>query len=442
MNYLNYFKKVFKNTDLLKKILYILFILLIFRIIAHVPIPGPSPAALKEFFNKAFSSGNSILPFFDVFSGGSTSRFSIGLMSLGPYITASIMIQLLTMVSPKLEQMSKDSEESRQKLNQYTRYITVPLCFIEGFGMIMLLENISKQAGVNLLANVGILGWFIMLLSITAGTVFLMWLGELITEKGLGNGISIIIFAGILARLPQFVGQSISKIFGGAQIDNQALMTFGEVSGRAVVMILLNVLITEAKRKVPISYAKRVRGAKLYGGVDTHLPLRLNMTGVIPIIFAGAFMNIPQVIGFLSNAKTAWIKNAADFIKTTFASTTPEYAIFYFLMVFSFTFFSTFLYFKPKDVAENIQKQGGFIPGIRPGTQTEKYLTFLIMRVTLWGAIFLSFIAVFPFAMQIFTNAQNFAIGGTSILIVVAVAIEIINQLKAQIITRSYEEIV
>ncbi len=437
---MEYLKKVLKNKELIKKILFVLFILIIFRILSHIPIPGPSQENLKTFFDNIFSQ-NSILPYFDIFSGGGMSRFSVVLMGLGPYITASIMVQLLTIVVPKFEEMNKDSED-RKKMNQYTRYLTVPLCFIEGFGMIKLLETLGSSSGVSLIGDAGIFQWFVMLLSITAGTVFLMWLGELITEKGIGNGISIIIFAGIVTRLPQFIGQTIGKVFGGEQIDTQALLNFGGVTVLALAMIALIVFITEAKRKVPISYAKRMRGSKLYGGIDTYLPLRLNMAGVIPIIFAGAFMNIPKVIGFLSNAKTAWIKNTADFIQTIFGNATPGYAIFYFVLVFSFTFFSTFLYFKPKDVAENLQKQGGFIPGIRPGTQTEKYLSYLIMRITLWGAIFLSFIAVFPFIMQIFTNTQNFAIGGTGVLIVVSVAIEVINQLKAQVITRSYEEII
>ncbi len=436
---MNYWIKVVKNKDLIKKILFVLFVLVIFRVFSHIPIPGPSTADLKNFFNQAFSSKNSLFPLFDLFSGGGTSRFSVALMGLGPYITASIMIQLLTIVFPKFEEMNKDSED-RKKLNRYMRYLTVPLCFVEGFGMITLLNNVSNKT---LLAHINIFGWFIMLLSITAGTLFLMWIGELVTEKGLGNGISIIIFAGIIARLPQYVGNAISNIFSSGNFDTPSAIKYGGISILALIMVAAIVFITEAKRKVPISYAKRMRGTKLYGGIDTHLPLRLNMAGVIPIIFAGAFMNIPQVIGFLSNAKTVWIKNAADFIKTTFATTTISYAVMYFILIFGFTFFSTFLYFKPKDVAENLQKQGGFIPGIRPGTQTEKYLSFLIMRVTLWGAIFLSIIAVFPFVMRIFFAAdQNVAIGGTGILIVVAVAIEIVNQLKAQIITRSYEEIV
>ncbi|EKD57546.1 MAG: preprotein translocase subunit SecY, partial [uncultured bacterium] len=276
---MDYLKKVLKNKDLIKKILFVLFILVIFRVLSHIPIPGPSPESLKKFFEEAFSQKNSLLPFFDIFSGGGMSRFSVVLMGLGPYITASIMVQLLTVVIPKFEEMNKETE-GRHKMNQYTRYLTVPLCFIEGFGMIKLLENMGGQTGVSLLGGIGIFQWFVMLLSITAGTVFLMWLGELITEKGIGNGISIIIFAGILAGLPQFIGQSIGKIFGGEQISTQELMNFGGISALALVMVMLIVFITEAKRKVPISYAKRMRGAKLYGGIDTHLPLRLNMAGV------------------------------------------------------------------------------------------------------------------------------------------------------------------
>ncbi len=438
---MNFIKRILKNKQLIKKILFVLGILVVFRILSHIPLPGPSPETLKDFFGKVFSDNNSILPLFDIFSGGGTSRFSIALMGLGPYITGSIMVQLLTVIVPKFEQMNKESESSRQKLNQWSRYLTVPLAFIEGYGMIRILESSAKSAGVELLAGIGIFEWFLMLLSITAGTVFLMWLGENITEKGIGNGISMIIFAGIVAGLPQYVGQAIGKIFGGEQIDTGAVMSFLGVAVLAVVMVLLIVFVTEAKRKIPISYAKKIRGAKLYGGIDTFLPLKLNMTGVIPIIFAGAFMNIPRVVGYLSNASTEWIKNAASWIQTTFDYQTIWYAALYFFLVFTFTFFSTFLYFKPKDVSENIQKRGGFIPGIRPGSQTESYLNYLILRVTLWGAIFLSFIAVFPFLMQFFTNSADFAIGGTGILIVVSVAIEITNQLRAQVITRSYEEI-
>jgi preprotein translocase subunit SecY len=266
-----------------------------------------------------------------------------------------------------------------------------------------------------------------------------MWLGELITEKNIGNGISIIIFAGIVSRIPTAVGQTAQQLFAG-QSAGQDFTKIGLFLVLAVVVIAFIVFITEAQRKVPISYAKKVRGEKLYGGIDTFLPVKLNMAGVIPIIFAAAFMNIPTIIGFLDNAKTVWISEAAKYIQTTFAPNTTPYAVLLFILVFGFTFFSTFLYFKPKDVAENVQKQGGFIPGIRPGTQTEHYLTYLINRVTLWGAIFLSFISILPFIVQPLTGNVNLTIGGTGLLIVVGVAIEIKNQISAQMIIRSYEE--
>jgi preprotein translocase subunit SecY len=279
----------------------------------------------------------------------------------------------------------------------------------------------------------------VMLTSITAGTMFLMWLGELITEKGLGNGISIIIFAGIIARLPQTIGQNIQQLFVG-EFQTSQLISILSIAVLSVVVIALIVFVTEALRKIPISYAKKIRGDKLYGGIDTFLPLRLNMSGVIPIIFASAFMNIPAMIGFLSSAKTAWIASAAKWIQTTFTPASMPYAVALLFLVFTFTFFSTFIYFKPNEVAENLQKQGGFIPGIRPGTQTEKYLNYLINRITLWGALFLALIAVLPFILQNFTGSASLVVGGTSVLIVVGVAIEMKNQLDAQLITKSYEE--
>lgn len=435
---MGYIKRVLANKELRRKIIFILFLLFIYRLIAHVPIPGPDPEMVQSFIGGVFES-NSVLSFIDVFSGGGMSRFSIAMMSLGPYVTASIMIQLLTIIVPKFEQLSKEGEQGHRKINQYSRILTVPVAYIEGYGMIRFLQSISARSGENFLTNLSVGQWFVMLTAITAGTVILMWLGELITEKGIGNGISIIIFAGIVARLPQVVGQNIQKIFVG-DFNTQSLVTILVFLALSIIVIAVIVFITEAVRKVPISYAKKVRGEKLYGGVDTHLPIKLNMAGVIPIIFAAAFLNIPTIIGFLSTAKTAWVAESAKWIQTTFAPTNWAYAVLLFVLVFGFTFFSTFLYFKPKDVAENIQKQGGFIPGIRPGTQTEHYLTYLINRVTLWGAIFLSLISILPYVVQPLTGDANLTIGGTGLLIVVGVAIEIKNKLDAQMIIRSYED--
>jgi preprotein translocase subunit SecY len=435
---MGYIKRIFGNKELRRKILFVLFILFVYRLIAHIPIPGPNPTQVTTFINSNFSQ-TGVLSFLNVFSGGGISQFSVVMMSLGPYVTASIMIQLLTVVVPKLEALSKEGEQGRRKINQYSRLLTVPACLIEGYGMIRFLESVASKGGQNFLNNLSLGQWVIMLTSITAGTVFLMWLGELITEKNIGNGISIIIFAGIVSRIPTAVGQTAQQLFAG-QSAGQDFTKIGLFLVLAVVVIAFIVFITEAQRKVPISYAKKVRGEKLYGGIDTFLPVKLNMAGVIPIIFAAAFMNIPTIIGFLDNAKTVWISEAAKYIQTTFAPNTTPYAVLLFILVFGFTFFSTFLYFKPKDVAENVQKQGGFIPGIRPGTQTEHYLTYLINRVTLWGAIFLSFISILPFIVQPLTGNVNLTIGGTGLLIVVGVAIEIKNQISAQMIIRSYEE--
>lgn len=432
-------KQIVKNKDLLKKIGYVLFILLVFRAAAHVPIPGPDPVSVRSFLAEAFAN-NSVLSFLDIFSGGGISRFSVVMLAVGPYITASIIIQLLTMVFPKLEALSKEGEEGHRKMNQYSRILTLPLAVIEGYGAIRLLQFSTAQAGNDLLGNPSLAQWAMMLLALAGGTMFVMWLGELITEKGIGNGISIIIFSGIVARLPQFVGEAVQKTFI-PQFESTEMVKNLAILGGALLVIAVIIYITEAQRKIPISYAKRMRGAKLYGGIESFLPIRLNMSGVIPIIFAGAFMNLPTMAGFLETAKTEWIANAAGWVKNTFNPQDLPYAIAFFVLVFGFTFFSTFLYFKPKDVAENIQKQGGFIPGIRPGTQTEKYLSWLINRTTLWGAIFLSAIAVLPFILQIFAKTGNLVIGGTGLLIVVGVAIEVKNQIEAQIITRSYEKI-
>jgi len=435
---LDYIKRIFSNKDLVKKILFVTALLFVYRLVAHIPIPGPDPTSVRDFLATTFSS-NAVLSFLDIFSGGSISRFSIAMLAVGPYITGSIMMQLLTMVVPKLENLSKEGEQGRNKINQYSRLVAIAIAPIEGFGMIRLLQAAAASSGTSFLTNLSVAQWAVMLLSITAGTMILMWIGELITEKGIGNGISIIIFAGIVARGPQLIGNTIQKLFVG-QFDSKQLITTIAIAVLAVIVVGLIVLITEAQRKIPISYAKKVRGDKLYGGIDTFLPLKLNMAGVIPIIFASAFMNIPSIVGFLGSAKTVWLAKTAKYIQTTFAPSTTPYAIALFVLVFTFTFFSTFMYFKPNEVAENLQKQGGFVPGFRPGTQTEKYLSYLINRITLWGAIFLSLIAVLPFILSPLTGDPNLVVGGTGLLIIVGVAIEIKNQLEAQMIIRSYED--
>lgn len=438
---MDYIKQIFKNKDLRAKILFVLLLLLVYRVISHIPIPVSDPKALKTFLEGAFGS-NSFLSFLDIFSGGGISRFSVGMMAVGPYITATIIIQLLTMVIPRLEALSKEGEQGHHKINQYSRLLAVPLAFIEGYAMIRFIQNVAlKQGAANFIGNPGIFGWFLILLAITAGTIFLMWLGEIITEKGIGNGISLIIFAGIIARVPQIFYQNVSKIFLGGFIAQEFIKILSYVI-LGLIVIFSVVLVTEGERRLTISYAKRVRGTRLYGGVDTYLPVKLNSAGVIPIIFAGAFMNIPQIIGFFQNAKNAKIRAFATYVQQTFAPEQAPYFILFFILVFAFTFFSTYLYFKPKDVAENIQKHGGFIPGFRPGNETERYLNYLISRITLWGAVFLGFIAVLPFLIQFFGKTSSIGIGGTGLLIVVAVALEIMKQIQAQLVVRRYEALV
>lgn len=436
---MEYIKQIVGNKDLRKKALFVLLLLFVFRVTSHVPIPVSDPASLRDFLKNLFEQ-NSFLSFLDIFSGGGISRFSIAMMGVGPYITASIMIQLLSMVIPKLEALSKEGEQGMHTLNQYSRIIAVPLAFLEGYGMIRFIQSASAKSGSSFIGNPSFSQWILMLLSITAGTVFLMWIGEIITEKGLGNGISLIIFAGIIARIPQVIQQNLSKVFIG-EFDPQQLIRLIAFAAFGVFVIFLVILVTEGQRKIPISYAKKMRGTKTYGGIDTHLPLRLNMAGVIPIIFAGAFMNVPAVIGFFASAKNQAISRYASLIQTTFAPAKPAYAVMFFILVIVFTFFSTFLYFKPKEVAENIQKQGGFIPGIRPGKETENYLNFLITRITLWGAIFLGGIAVMPFALQLYLKTSSLSLGGTSLLIAVSVALEIMKEIKSQMITRRYDAI-
>jgi preprotein translocase subunit SecY len=432
-------RQIFTSKDLLKKILFVMFALFLFRLAAHIPVPGPDSVAVKAFLAQAFAS-NSVLSFMDIFSGGGISQFSIVMMGLGPYITASIIIQLLTLVFPMLEEISKDGEEGRRKLNQYTRYLALPLAYIEGYGAIRLLQFSASQIGKSLIGTPSLGEWFVMLTCMAGGTFFLMWIGELVTEKGIGNGISLIIFAGIVAKLPQTVGQSIQKIFIPA-FDSAQLTTTLAILAAAIAIIVAIIFVTEGQRKIPISYAKKMRGDKLYGGIDTFLPIRLNMAGVIPIIFAGAFMNIPVMIGFFAKAKIPWIASSATWIQSTFNQNGYPYGVLFFILVFGFTFFSTFLYFKPKDVAENLQKNGGFIPGFRPGTQTANYLNWLINRTTLWGALFLGIIAILPFIATKAFNISNLMIGGTSLLIVVSVAIEVKNQIDAQLVIRSYDQI-
>jgi len=415
--------QIWKAKDLRNNILYVLGILVIFRLAAHVPVPGVNAAALEKIFE-----GNQVLGLMNIFSGGSMQNFSIVMMGVAPYITSSIIFQLLAMIVPKLEEMQKE-EQGRQKINMWTRWLTVPLAALQSFGMITLLS--SSATGV--LGDVTIFDWVSMITVITAGTIFLMWLGELITEKKIGNGISLLIFAGIVSGLPTTV-RNISV--GYSPEDLFTIIGFIVVTVLTVVGV---VVITEGQRNIPVQYAKQVRGNRIHGGTSTHLPLRVNMAGVIPIIFAISVIVFPSMIAqFLKHAKTEWIVSASTWVDNLFQNQL-FYGIAYFILVFAFTFFYTEVIFHPNQIAENLQKQGGFIPGIRPGRHTSEYLSNTTYKIILVGALFLGIIAILPLIMRYFTDNKSLAVGGTSLLIVVAVVIESVKQIESQLSMREYE---
>jgi preprotein translocase subunit SecY len=415
--------QIWRVKDLRKKILFVLGMLVIFRIAAHIPIPGVNVENLREFFGS-----NQILGLLNLFSGGGMENFSIVMMGVAPYITASIIFQLLTMIIPKLEDFSKDPG-GREKINMYTRIATVPLAFLQAYGMITLL----KQSPRPIIEDLNFFNLSAMLITITAGTLFLMWIGELITEKKIGNGISLLIFVGIMVRVPTIL-QQVAINFNQEQVIN--ILVFSVV---ALVTIVGVVIISEGQRNIPVSYAKRVRGMKMYGGMNTHLPIRVNTAGVIPIIFAISIVLFPPMMAqFFLRAEAAWMQGAAQWIIDVF-NNQLIYGLMYFLLVFGFTYFYTAVIFHPYQIAENLQKNGGFIPGIRPGSHTAEYLQNTISRITLTGALFLGLIAVLPLAMQQVSGLQSMVIGGTSLLIVVSVAIETVKQVESQLTMRDYD---
>jgi len=417
------FRNSFKSPDVRKKILFTLGIFVVARIFAHIPVEGVNLVQLRLLFAQ-----NQFLGLLDIFSGGTLANFSIMALGLNPYINASIILQLLTMVFPKLEELQKEGEAGRQKINQYTRFLTVPLAMVQAIGMYALLRN---QSLITTLTPITLIAF---LLTMTAGTMFLVWLGELITERGVGNGISLLIFAGIISRLPVTFGQTASTV------NAQNFFNIGVFLVMAIAVIGSIVIINEATRQIPVYYAKRVRGNKMYGGQSTHLPLRLNQAGVIPIIFAVSLVLLPSLIGnYLSVSKVATLHNIGFFISTWLNPSGLWYNAFYFILVVGFTYFYTAVVFNPKKISEEIQKYGGFIPGIRPGVPTAHYLNYILTRITLAGALFLGVIAIFPTIAKFFTNVQNLMLGGTGILIVVSVVLETIKAIEAQLVMRNYE---
>ncbi|NCD00951.1 preprotein translocase subunit SecY [bacterium] len=415
--------QIWKIKDLRNRILFVLGMLVIFRFTAHIPIPGVDAQALKELF-----SSNQLLGLMNVFSGGGMQNFSIVMMGIAPYITSSIIFQLLGMIVPKIEEMQKD-ESGRQKINMWTRWATLPLAALQAYGMITLLTRSSYQ----ILGDISALKMFIMILTISAGTMFLMWIGELITEKQVGNGISLLIFAGIISAVPSSIQQVVVNFS-----QSQLFMLIGFIV-ITIITVIGVVIINEGQRNIPVQYARQIRGNRAFGGTSTHLPLRVNMAGVIPIIFAISIILFPSMIAqFFVSAQTAWIANLAQWTIQVF-NNQLIYGILYFVLVFAFTYFYTEVVFHPKQIAENLQRQGGFIPGIRPGKQTEEYLAKTTHKIIFVGALFLGLIAILPLIMKAFTGIQALSVGGTSLLIVVSVVIETVKQVESQLTMREYE---
>ncbi len=424
MRFINKIHQIWKDHDLRRNILFVLGLLAIFRLAAQVPVPGVDAQALKDFF-----ASNQFLGLLNLFSGGGMENFSIVALGIGPYITASIILQLLTMIIPALEEISKDGESGRRRINQYTRILTVPLAYLQGFGVIKLLN----QSAQSVIKDLSFFNFFATLTVLAAGTMFLMWLGELITEKKVGNGISLIILAGIVTGIPSSVARTL-MVFNTSQFIN--LLTFLVI---ALVTIAGVVVITEAQRNIPISYAKRVRGIRMYGGMDTHLPLRVNQAGMIPIIFAIAIIMFPPLIARLFlNANSSFIARSSQFVIDLFQNQV-FYGIIYFVFVFGFTYFYTAVIFHPQQIADNLQKQGGFVPGIRPGSQTADYLGKVSNRIMLAGAVSLGLVAILPLIIQAITNVTTMTISGASLLIVVSVVLETVRQIDSQLVMRDYE---
>ncbi|MBI3283148.1 preprotein translocase subunit SecY [Candidatus Curtissbacteria bacterium] len=422
MKYFQTILNVFKVKELRKKILFTAFIFLIFRIFAFVPVPGVDIVSLKRLFAES-----QLLSLLDIFSGGTLANFSVMSLGLNPYINASIIMQLLQMVVPKLEEMAKEGESGREKINQYTRYLTVPLAAMQSFGMYILLKNsgiISQITPITLLT---------LIITMTAGTILLMWLGELITEKGIGNGISMVIFAGIVGRMPIGLIQTAS-LFDPSQLRNVLIFAL-----MAIIVVVSIVIVTEARRPITVNYSRRSAGPRGVG-VASFIPLRLNQAGVIPIIFAVSLILLPTTFArFFERSPNVIIANLAQDIQRSFDPNGILYNAAYFGLVVLFTYFYTTVAFNTKQIAEMLMKQGGFIQGIRPGQSTKSYLDYVSLRITLFGALFLGIIAVLPSIGQSLTNVTTLLIGGTGLLIVVSVVLETTKQIESQLVMRDYE---
>lgn len=451
-----------KNADMRKRILAVLGMIVVYRLMAHVPIPLDDPTTLKQILENLFTTDTpQLLSFIDVISGGALANFSIMIVGLGPYINASIIMQLLTRAIPKLEALNKEGEFGRKKINQYTRMLAFPLAIIQSVGSIYLVRQAAVRVGGigDITANVSPIQWILMVSALTGGAMLLMWLGELITEQGVGNGISLLITASIISQLPSTIGTMVAAVFEGdgnfsllgLKINGREAIYALIIGAATVIITIFIVKLNEASRKLTVNYAKRVQGNRSYGGVTTTLPIKLITAGVIPIIFAVAFLSVPSFAGqLLINNQSARLQELGANLTVWFANPTPEtfaaggwqpfiYPVVYFLLVFVFTFFYTGITFNAKEIAENLQKQGGFIENIRSGKQTEQYLSRVVNRLTLFGALALGLIALLPIIGQAFLSS-NIAIGGTSILIVVSVAIETLRSIESRALMITYDQ--
>ena len=421
-NFLHKLRLVFQDAVLRKRIFFTLFILIVFRFLATIPIPGIDSLRLEQFL-----SGNDFFGLLNIFSGGGLSNISIMMLGVSPYITATIIMQLMTIIFPKMKELyQEEGEVGRKKFSQYSRMLTVPLGIVQGLGFSALL----KSQGV--LGAMSTYETAITIVVITAASVLLMWLGELITEFGIGNGVSLIIFSGIVAALPSALGQLVFAF------DPSRIPVYLAFLAMALIVIWGVVVITEAERPIPVTYAKRVRGSKVYGGVSTYLPLRVNQAGVIPIIFALSILLFPQMIfQFLANVSNATIQSISATALSILANQW-FYAGIYFVLVFLFTYFYTAVTFDPDSISKNLQRGGAFIPGVRPGAPTSSHISKILIRLTLVGALFLGVIAVLPLIIQSFTGIQSLAIGGTGLLIAVSVVLDLVKKVDAQISAREY----
>ncbi len=414
----------FRLPDVRRKILFTIGLLVLFRLVAHIPMPGVATDRLQEFFE-----GNQLLGFLNLLSGGALENFSIVALGVYPYVTAMIAFQVLTPLIPRLQELSKEGDSGRKRIAQYTRIATVPFAMLQGFGQITILRSSQTEL---ISPSLGVTGILAMLIVMAAGSMFLLWLGELITENGVGNGVSIIIFAGIVAGAPQAVGQA---LFAGENVGGfLAVVVIG------LAMISAIVFVQEAQRRIPVHYAKRVRGNRMYGGQSTHIPLKVNSAGMIPLIFAFSFMLLPgTVASYFESTDITWLGNLASLVANAMSPENFIYWVATFFLVIAFTYFYTLVIFQQQNLAENLQKNGGFIPGIRPGRPTQQYLMRVVNRLTVAGSLFLGFVAVLPFLAQLVTNVNAVALSSTGLLIVVGVVLDTMRQLEAQLLMRNYE---